>query len=112
MIEQYESYQGPMPHPEHLERYEALRPGAAAMIFTEFQEQSRHRRDMERRIVIGNERRAVVGQIMAFILALVFLSAAVWLVLTGHETAGIAIGTTVLVALVTVFITGRRPKKG
>lgn len=106
-IEQSEAYSGPMPHPDHLERYEALHPGAAAMIFGEFESQSRHRREMERRIIVGNQRRASIGQILAFVIALAFLGVSAWLIAAGHGIEGAVLGTVDLTALVTVFIVGR-----
>ena len=47
------------------------------------------------------------GLVSAFILALTFLGAATSLIFCGHEVGGTVLGTVDLVALVTVFITGR-----
>lgn len=47
------------------------------------------------------------GLIMAFILALSFLAVSAWLINSGNAVSGTIIGTVDLVALVTVFITGR-----
>lgn len=62
-----------MPHPDHLERYEALHPGASAIIFGEFQSQGEHRRELERRVVRGNERRSDIGQWLGWTIAIAFL---------------------------------------
>lgn len=43
-----EAFSGPTPHPDHLDRYEATHPGAAQIIFEEYQANSRHNREMER----------------------------------------------------------------
>lgn len=48
-----------------------------------------------------------VGLAMAFTLALSFLGVSAWLIYSGHEVGGTILGTVDLVALVTVFITGR-----
>jgi hypothetical protein len=50
---------------------------------------------------------AWAGLISAFVLALSFLGVSAWLIFAGHEVSGTILGTVDLVALVTVFITGR-----
>ena len=47
------------------------------------------------------------GLTAAFTLALSFLGVSAWLIYYGHEVGGTILGTVDLVALVTVFITGR-----
>lgn len=101
-----EQYSGPTPHPDYLREIQEIVPGSAEMIFREFELQGTHRRAMERKIVSGNERRATTGQWLGGAIALFFLAAALWLVLAGHDTAGIAIGTVDLGGLVAVFVIG------
>lgn len=48
-VVQAEMYSGPTPHPDHLAKYEQTLPGAAAIIFEEFKENSRHQRAREMR---------------------------------------------------------------
>lgn len=109
--ERFESYEGPTPHPDTLDRYEKLWPGAAELIFHEFEAQSQHRRQLEKRMVTGNERRATTGQWMAFIIAIAFLAAAVYLATTGHETLAAIVAGFDITGLVTVFALGRRSQR-
>jgi uncharacterized membrane protein len=107
-----EQWSGPLPHPGDLEQYEAIVPGAAAMILASFGEQGNHRRKQENRLILGNEIRSFIGQIMAFVIALAFLFASYRLINSGHQVSGSVVGTVDLVALVTVFIVGRRAAAG
>ncbi len=44
-----ELYQGLLPHPDHLERFEQLAPGAAERFMQWVEDEAKHRRDVERR---------------------------------------------------------------
>jgi hypothetical protein len=48
------------------------------------------------------------GQLFGFLIAMLFLGASTAVVLAGHDVAGTILGTIDLVALVTVFVVGRR----
>lgn len=58
-------YQGPLPPAAEMERYAAIDPNAVTIILGNFNEQSRHRRELEATVVIGTERRAGRGQLLA-----------------------------------------------
>lgn len=60
-----ERYSGPLPRASELVAYNEAHPHAAEIILEQFAEQGSHRRDLERRIVVGSERRASVGQWIA-----------------------------------------------
>lgn len=87
-------------------------PGAAAKIIDAFEAQGAHRRELESTIVHGSERRANRGQILGFVIALIFLAASVWVILAGYPVPGLILGGADLVALVTVFVIGRRTENG
>lgn len=93
-----EFHLGPLPHPDHYERYAALIPNGAERIIAMAEREQNQRHLMER-----------LGMASAFVLALAFLIAGTILVYAGHDQAGAAIVTTTVVALVGVFITGRLP---
>jgi uncharacterized membrane protein len=101
-------HSGPLPDPRTLQMYDAVMPGLGERIVTMAEDEARHRRDLERKVVGSDVDRARDGQRMAFALAVFFLGASVWLALAGHPVPGTIIGTVDIVALVTVFIVGRR----
>ena len=57
------------------------------------------------RVAAADNRR---GQIFGFLVALAAFGTASWLGYLGHETAAAIVGGGTVVALVTVFVTGRR----
>lgn len=101
-----ERYQSPFPHPEHLERYERLYPGAARVIFTSFEEQGEHRRELERQFTRGNERRASIGQWLAFSLVLISLGLGGLCIAIGEAGAGAGIVGVAFTGGVVLYIAG------
>ena len=66
---------------------------------------------MERVAVEGDSRRATLGLVLGFIIAVGFLAAAVILVLNGYQAAGITVGTANIAGIVGVFVYGDRSRK-
>lgn len=102
-----ESFQSPYPPMSYLRELDALVPGGAKHLIDQADEQAAHRRSLERSVVGGGERRANIGQWMGFIIALVVLAAAVLLIINGFGVEGTVLGSVDLVALVTLFLTGK-----
>lgn len=104
---QQELFTGPLPHPDSLRGYEEVLPGAAERILTMAEEQGRHRRHLETVVVVGNSRRSSLGLWLGFVVAVLFLAAAVVLIFRGHDWAGSVVGGVDIVGLVAVFVVGR-----
>jgi uncharacterized membrane protein len=68
MFMQLQSYTGPIPPPELLGQYEQICPGAANRILGQFEEQGRHRRRIENRVIWNNVVSSILGQITGFLL--------------------------------------------
>ncbi|MFK4442870.1 putative membrane protein [Caballeronia udeis] len=51
-----ESFSGPTPHPKHVQQYDQILPGAAKIIFDQFQANAEHQRRMEERQMVIQER--------------------------------------------------------
>ena len=77
-------------------------------ILTMTEKQAEHRQKLEGVVITSNARHATIGQVLAFIIAIVFGSFAFVLGLTGHELSASVLGGADLTALATVFIVGRR----
>ena len=93
-----EQYSGPLPAPSDLAKYDAIVPGMGERLLTTFEKQADHRMALERHVIHSDATRANFGLAAAFVFGLVLLAAAVYLVVNGFETAGIA-------AIVTEFLT-------
>lgn len=98
------SYAGPMPPPEMLVEYEAIVPGAAERIIVQFEEQSRHRREMEKIAIPSGIRRSYAGLIFGTIVALATLGVAAYAFYKDQPASGVALVIAEIVALVGVFI--------
>lgn len=103
-----EQYSSPHPHPEHLERYAALYPDAPRIVFESFNEQGQHRREMETMYMKGSERRATIGQWLAFVLVAGAIAGGAYAFSKGFEWAG---GVVIVAALgggIVLAISGSR----
>src|SRR5690606_21522030 len=100
--------------PETLAEYDRVAPGLAErlirrdeLVLDMARKQAEHRQRLEGLVVEGNLKRQAVGQWLAAAIAVLFMMAAAFLVYSGHPVSGTLLGTVDLVALVTVFITGK-----
>lgn len=101
------THMGPLPDPTTLAGYNNVVTGGGERVFIEFEKQANHRRDIEKRVIRCDNSLSVSGQILAFILALLFGGAGVFLVIKGYEIPGTILSSFDLVGLVSVFILGK-----
>lgn len=99
---------GPLPHEKTLEAYERIVPGSARMIFTNFEEQGTHRRQLERYALVSGTYRSFAGLACGLTVTLSFLVIGYLLIKGGHGWEGTVLGTVDLVGLVAVFVYGNR----
>lgn len=64
------SWSGPLPPPSILKQYDLVSPGFAERIFNDFEQQTRHRQELERQIVNSRIQSSKYGQIFAFLIGL------------------------------------------
>ncbi|MGO9410974.1 MAG: DUF2335 domain-containing protein [Spirochaetia bacterium] len=102
-----ELYQGPMPHPDILAKYETLCPGTAKRLFDQLQEQTHHRMSMEKTVITANVRSSRLGQWMGFTICMTALVGGGVMAAFGIDTAGLILAVGGLVSLVAVFMAGR-----
>ncbi len=102
-----ESYSGPMPKPEHLERYDKVVPGAAKDIVEEFKANGAHIRKMETLATEGTIAKNKRGQNMAFLLVIIGLVVVTYLAINGQPAVAIVIAGTLLVAVITGFLVNK-----
>lgn len=93
-----------LPSAQELQAYEKAFPGMAKELLAMAKEDQKHLHEMERAETSLSRR----GQLFGLVIALSFLLAATVLIYSHHDTAGTVIGSTDLVALVAVFVIGRR----
>lgn len=87
---QADVFVGPIPPPSVLQEYENIRPGFADRIVTQFEEQGRHRRGIEKKIVNHNILSATVGQITGFLVFLAAIGGGAFLLYLDKPVGGLA----------------------
>ncbi|MFN6572338.1 DUF2335 domain-containing protein [Dendronalium sp. ChiSLP03b] len=97
---------GPIPPPETLKAYDLVKPGLAGEIFEMAKNQSQHRIEMEKTVIVGDSKRSWAGLIFGFIITLVSIGTGAFLIQQGHDIAGAAFAGTPIVSIVTAFIYG------
>lgn len=100
---QQESFSGPLPHPQILQGYDDVQIGFAERIVAMAEKEQAHRFECDKG-VLGSTRR---GQWMGFGVALFFGGLAGLLGWLGDTITASIIGGLDIVALVTIFITGK-----
>ncbi|GLI34551.1 hypothetical protein DAMNIGENAA_19840 [Desulforhabdus amnigena] len=104
-------YSGPLPHPSILEKYEVLYPGATKLIIDNYLLQTKHRQELEKRVIesgCGDSRK---GLWFAFIIGMTGIVGSVACILSGAQIAGSVLGFTSLTGLVSTFIIGTRERR-
>jgi len=90
-----------------MEEFDRMIPNGAERIMAMAEEQSAHRRAIEKNRCASQDKQSERGQIFAFVLALVLIGAGIFAITREHAyVAGIIFGTTV-VSLAGVFVVGR-----
>jgi uncharacterized membrane protein len=103
--ERYHS--GPLPSPDMLRDLEAIYPGAAKIIFSEFQAQGKHRRELEKEMVAGNIKLAANGQRIGGLIGITGILGSIVVTAMGHGGWGSLIAGSTLIGLVSVFVIGK-----
>jgi len=83
------AFAGPIPPPALLAEYEQACPGSAERILTQFEEQGRHRRRLENRVVWYNVVSGVLGQVAGFVLFLTAIGGGIFLLYNDKPVEGL-----------------------
>jgi uncharacterized membrane protein len=105
------AYQGPLPPPELLRELDEIVPGASARLFTLFEDQARHRMDLERRAIGADIIQSRLGLVAGCLIALAVSGEGAFLIWSGAGATGLVALVTPIVALVSVFVYGTKSRK-
>ncbi|GAG14515.1 unnamed protein product [marine sediment metagenome] len=103
-----EYFQGPMPQPDDLEKYEKLYPGASRLLFTLLEKQADHRINLEKSVVASNIINEKIGQRFAFIICVTVIIGGIALSILDKSITGFGSILSALGTIVTIFIVGKR----
>ena len=98
------AYSGPLPHPDILRQYEDVVPGSAALIIKQFEEQSRHRRSMEAKVISSGTFSQRIGTVTAAVIGIGGVAGGLWLAQDGKGVDGLATLFGTLASLIAVFL--------
>ena len=101
------SYQGPLPPPNILARYNDVLPDGANRIVAMAENQAQHRQNLESAVIGGNVANEKRGQIFAFILGMTAIIGGVFLIMEDKDVQGLASIITAFTALAGIFIAAR-----
>ena len=102
------TYSGPLPHPEILQQYEHIYPGAAKSIFDDFLQESAHRRQLERKVVGADAFGKISGAVSSALIGLLGVSGGLWLLHEGRSLAGLGSVLATLASLLSVYLYQQR----
>jgi uncharacterized membrane protein len=106
-----EFFSGPLPHPDILAKFEKVVPGSAARIIKMAEDQSAHRRDLERTVIRGDDGRAWYGLWTGFALGMLGLGGSIALGLLGQPWLATFISGGTLSGLVGIFVYGTKTRQ-
>lgn len=106
-----EKFQGPLPHPDTLARYDEIVPGSAEWIVKRFLEQGEHRMQLEKMVIENDIKQSRWGLAAGFILALVVVLGAIYAIVQGYDFAGVAAIVSALATLAGVFVYGTKSRR-
>jgi uncharacterized membrane protein len=96
-------FQGPLPPPQVLDHYDKIIPGSAERIISMWENQVRHRQELEMKVIASDIKQSHFGSILGFIIAMSAIGSGTFLAYIGRPTEGIAAIISALVGLVGVY---------
>ena len=108
--EVFSAFSGPLPSPDVLEKFDKVVPGAAERIIKMAEEQSLHRRGLEKKVIDSDIQRSKWGQILGFVIAIIGLIVSALIAIYGNAIAGGILGVGTLASLVSVFMYGSKTR--
>lgn len=106
-----EYFEGPLPDPETLAKYEDICTGAASRILAMAEAQSQHRQDLERQVVASNCRSQDRGPIFGFLIAALVVAIGGYLLYQGRELSGLTALIVALASIVIPFVVGKAARQ-
>ncbi|HVT44332.1 MAG TPA: DUF2335 domain-containing protein [Thermoanaerobaculia bacterium] len=97
-------FQGPLPPPEILVRYNDAVPDGAERIIKMAERNQEHRQRLEGAVVPSRAKSELRGQIFGFIIAMAAIGCGTYLIAIDKDTQGLAIVIADIIALVGLFL--------
>lgn len=102
-----QSFAGPLPHPDILQKYNVIVPDAAERIISMAEQDAKHTRSMEAVALEKAASEARFGQVLGFLSVCLAMSITGLAIVYDKPWVASIIGGATLVSIVTIFIKGR-----
>lgn len=106
-----QSWQGPLPSPADLAKFDEVIPGLAERIVTMAEAEGKHSRRTQFIAVATASVSQVLGQVFALAVALGGLYAAYWLAMKDHDGVAMVVGGATITTIAGAFLQHRRNAK-
>ena len=110
VVQHQEVFNGPLPPPVVLEKYNEIIPGAAERIIAMAEEQAKHRKELEVKVINSDVGNSKLGLWFGLIIGLAGLAASVIVIIYGEQIVGGVLGIGTLGSLVGVFVYGSQKR--
>ena len=97
-------YMGPLPPPETMMQYEQVIKGAANRIFVMAEDEAKHRRAAEMRLITIH----TMGIVFAFLVTVIIMGLGAYVIIQGHGVAGTILCGTGVTGLIGTFVYGTK----
>ena len=87
-------FEGPLPPPDLFAKYEQVCPGAADRILRMAEDQSKHRQELEKKIVKSNSRDSLAGIICGLLIGITTIISGAFVAAHGQPWPGALLGGT------------------
>lgn len=108
---QSHKWEAPLPPPAVLDEFNRVVPNGAERIVRAWEQESEHRRTIERTDQQAFYKDRRMGKIFALVFVLAALGVSAWCAFVGAEWLGAVIGGSTIASVVWAFIHQRRPPK-
>ena len=106
-----EEYSGPIPHPDHLEKYEKILSGSANRILGMAENQSTHRQNIENKLLEAEIKYKNKGQNFGFIISIICIIGGIVMLFFGKNLQGFITLIGTVGVLISTFLYGNKNKK-
>lgn len=110
-VTQVHAWQGPLPAPEDLKRYDIIVPGAADRILSMAEEEMKHRHSKENRTLKCNSILITMSTIFAFLCVIVLAGILCFAIYVHSDTGAITTAIGAIAAVVGLFTYGKSKQK-
>lgn len=104
------TFSGPLPPPEDLEKYNKAVPNAAERIIQMAEKEQENRHSLQQTELQYRMKLEMRGQILGFVLALLFTGATVLFAYLGHLKLALTFGAPLIIGICSIFVLRRNPK--